>query len=43
MAAAEDCSKVAIEAGLKKVKCMLKVQETDVSLPSDLYIMVELK
>jgi hypothetical protein len=40
--AAEDCSKVAIEAGLKK-KCMLKDQETDVSLLSDLYIMVELK
>jgi small subunit ribosomal protein S11 len=29
--AAEDCSKVAIEAGLKS-NCMLRVQETDVSL-----------
>jgi ribosomal protein S11 len=40
--AAEDCSKVAIEAGLKKVKVYV-IQETDVSLPSDLYTMVELK
>jgi hypothetical protein len=34
--------KVAIEAGLKKVKVYV-IQETDVSLPSDLYTMVELK
>jgi small subunit ribosomal protein S11 len=30
--AAEDCSKVALEAGLKKVKVYVKDQETDVSL-----------
>jgi hypothetical protein len=41
--AAEDCSKVAIEAGLKKSEGVCGVQETDVSLPSDLYTMVELK
>jgi small subunit ribosomal protein S11 len=32
--AAEDCSKVALEAGLKKVKVYVKDQETDVSLYS---------
>jgi small subunit ribosomal protein S11 len=32
--AAEDCSKVALEAGLKKVKVYVKDQETDVSLLS---------
>jgi small subunit ribosomal protein S11 len=34
--AAEDCSKVALEAGLKKVKVYVKDQETDVSLYSSL-------
>jgi small subunit ribosomal protein S11 len=31
---AEDCSKVALEAGLKKSKVYVKDQETDVSLLS---------
>jgi small subunit ribosomal protein S11 len=31
---AEDCSKVALEAGLKKSKVYVKDQETDVSLRS---------
>jgi hypothetical protein len=40
--AAEDCSKVALEAGLKKSKVYVKDQETDVSLLSVL-LTVELK
>jgi hypothetical protein len=40
--AAEDCSKVALEAGLKS-KVYVKDQETDVSLLFVPYIMVELK
>lgn len=41
--AAEDCAKVALDAGLKKVKVYVKVQEMVENLLLDHYITVELK
>ena len=36
--AAEDCSKVAFEAGLRRVKVFVKGQVPEENLPSELYI-----
>ena len=41
--AAQDCAKIAFDLGLRKVRLMLRVLETDVSLQSELYMELELK
>ncbi len=41
--AAQDCAKVAYDLGLRKVKAYVKGPETDVSLLSVLYTVLELK